>query len=84
MTTEAAMSTLHAYGSVRATVQIWGSTFTSRSFDTLREALLFLGDKGGDESPPSIEIHSDDGIVSVSGPGLQTLIAQAKAVRSAS
>ncbi|AZO77500.1 MULTISPECIES: hypothetical protein [unclassified Bosea (in: a-proteobacteria)] len=84
MTTDAAISTLHAHGSVRTTVQIWGSTFTSRSFDTLREALLFLGDKGGDEPPPSIEIHADDGSVSISGPELQALITQAKAVRSAS
>jgi hypothetical protein len=63
----------------RCTAEFWASTAPSRSFDTLRECLIFLANNANDEPLPNVHVHATSGDYTINGPKLEALIAAAKA-----
>lgn len=83
MTTDAAFDILRDHGSTHCTLQFWGTDTPSRSFDTAREALLFLADERPAEPLPDLHIHAETGDIALNGPELEELILAARARRAA-
>lgn len=83
MTTDAAFATLKDHGGKACTAQFWMSDTPSQQFGSLRECLLFLGNKRLDEPLPNVHLHTSEGDIAINGPDLEDLIRAATATRAA-